>query len=241
MAFDIPSGQEKSDYVRTKFTKIAERYDLFNDLVTQGMHRYWKNFLVEKARLRKGDCVLDICCGTGDITKRLMVSVGEAGTVYGLDFSQGMLDVGKSRKGVSDVKFVLGDAMNLPFESNSMDAITVGFGLRNLTDISKCLQEVIRVLKPGGRFLCLDMGKVKIPIIKQLFRFYFFQIVPVIGKAIYPGEDMFDYFPQSSVDYPSQEKLAGMLANIGFEEVEFFNFYFGSTVIHFAEKPMNSF
>ena len=237
MAFNIPTGKEKSKYVKGKFSVIAKRYDLFNDLITQGMHRFWKNFLVEKARLKSSDNALDICCGTGDITQRLKASVGDDGDVIGLDFSSGMLKVAKNRNLASTIYFVKADAMNLPFQDSSIDVVTVGFGLRNLIDISKCLSDVIRVLKPGGRFLCLDMGKVKIPILKQLFKFYFFKIVPIVGKLMYPGEDLFDYFPASSVAYPSQEKLAGMLVNIGFEEVEFFNFYFGSTVIHYAEKP----
>jgi demethylmenaquinone methyltransferase / 2-methoxy-6-polyprenyl-1,4-benzoquinol methylase len=237
MVFNIPTGKEKSKYVKGKFSVIAKRYDLFNDLITQGMHRFWKNFLVEKARLKSSDNALDICCGTGDITQRLKANVGDDGDVIGLDFSSGMLKVAKNRNLASTIYFVKADAMNLPFQDNSMGVVTVGFGLRNLIDISKCLSEVIRVLKPGGRFLCLDMGKVKIPILKQLFNFYFFKIVPIVGKLMYPGEDLFDYFPASSVAYPSQEKLAGMLVNIGFEEVEFFNFYFGSTVIHYAEKP----
>jgi demethylmenaquinone methyltransferase / 2-methoxy-6-polyprenyl-1,4-benzoquinol methylase len=237
MAFNIPTGKEKSKYVKSKFSVIAKRYDLFNDLITQGMHRFWKNFLVEKARLKSSDNALDICCGTGDITQRLKASVGDDGDVIGLDFSSGMLKVAKNRNLASTIYFVKADAMNLPFQDRSMDVVTVGFGLRNLIDISKCLSEVIRVLKPGGRFLCLDMGKVKIPILKFLFKFYFFKIVPIVGKLMYPREDLFDYFPASSVAYPSQEKLAGMLVNIGFEEVEIFNFYFGSTVIHYAEKP----
>jgi demethylmenaquinone methyltransferase / 2-methoxy-6-polyprenyl-1,4-benzoquinol methylase len=237
MAFNIPTGKEKSKYVKGKFSVIAKRYDLFNDLITQGMHRFWKNFLVEKARLKSSDNALDICCGTGDITQRLKASVGDDGDVIGLDFSSGMLKVAKNRNLASTIYFVKADAMNLPFQDSSIDVVTVGFGLRNLIDISKCLSDVIRVLKPGGRFLCLDMGKVKIPILKQLFKFYFFKIVPIVGKLMYPGEDLFDYFPASSVAYPSQEKLAGMLVNIGFEEVEIFNFYFGSTVIHYAEKP----
>lgn len=237
MAFIIPTGKEKSKYVKNKFSVIAKRYDLFNDIITQGMHRFWKNFLVEKARLKNGDKALDICCGTGDITQRLKVNVGGDGDVFGLDFSSGMLKVAKNRNLESTIIFLKADAMNLPFKDKTMDVITVGFGLRNLIDISKCLSEVIRVLKPGGRFLCLDMGKVKIPFLKLLFKFYFFKIVPLVGKLMYSGEDFFEYFPASSVAYPSQVKLAGMLVNIGFEEVEFFNFYFGSTAIHYAEKP----
>ena len=111
-----------------------------------------------------------------------------------------------------------------------------GYGLRNLVDIPACLKEVHRVLKPGGRFLSLDMGKVNLPIIKQIFKFYFFSVVPRIGKLIYPGEDIFDYFPESSINYPSQEEMAEILSGQGFAEVRFYNFYFGSTAIHYARK-----
>ncbi len=236
MPFKIPGGQEKATYVKNKFTAIANRYDLFNDIVTQWMHRYWKGFLVRKARLKPGDSVLDICCGTGDITQRLEDVVGESGKATGLDFSSGMIQVARTRTVNRNSRFIRGDATCLPVKSESQNAVTVGFGLRNLVDIQGCLSEVMRVLKPGGRFLCLDMGKVKIPLIRTLFQFYFFVIVPKIGKAIYPGEEFFDYFPHSSLNYPSQEGLADILEKTGFSKVRFFNFYFGSTVIHYAQK-----
>lgn len=234
MAFKIPVGEKKSKYVQTSFTRIAAKYDLFNDLVTQGMHRYWKNQLVKKANLQTGDVAVDLCCGTGDIAQRLKVAVGKAGKVIGLDFSPGMLHVASTRRGDS---FLLnGNAMKLPLQDNSVDAVTVGYGLRNLVDIQPCLDEVLRVLKPGGRFMILEMGKVKVPIIKDLFRFYFFRVVPIIGKLLYRGEDMFDYFPQSTVEYPSQEEMVQRLSGTGFQKVSFSGFYCGSVVIHYAEK-----
>lgn len=236
MSFSIPKGDSKASYVESKFTSIAERYDLFNDITTQGMHRYWKRYLVKKAGLKRGDCALDICCGTGDITQLLQKSVTDEGNVVGLDFSSGMLSVATSREKNKDGRFIQGDATVLPVSSSTQNAVTVGFGLRNLVDIPACLKEVFRVLKPGGRFVCLDMGKVKVPIVKDVFDFYFFKVVPRIGKLLYPGEDMFDYFPESTVEYPSQDRLAEMLASAGFRNVRYFNFYFGSTVIHCAEK-----
>ena len=237
MSFTMPEGEEKSEYVQDGFSKIAERYDLFNDLITQGMHRYWKRFLVEKTGLKEGDRALDICCGTGDISQRLKSVVGAKGLACGLDFSRGMLKVAHTRSQGKLNSLIQGNAGILPFKKESLDAVTVGYGLRNLVDINICLKEVWRILKPGGRFLSLDMGKITIPLIKQIFHIYFFHIVPKIGKIIYSGEDMFDYFPQSSVDYPSQEKLAEMLENSAFINVYFTNFYFGGTVVHHAQKP----
>lgn len=237
MSFQIPDGQEKSAYIKNKFSVIANRYDLFNDIITQWMHRYWKRFMVKQADLGPGDSALDICCGTGDITQRLEKAVGPSGNVTGLDFSTGMLFVAQSRSPGKGIHFIQGDAMTLPMQNNSQDAITVGFGLRNLVDINACLSEVMRVLKPGGRFLSLDMGKVNIPVFRALFQFYFFVIVPRIGKWIYPKETFFDYFPHSSLAFPSQQKLAGMLEERGFEKVRYFNFHLGSTAIHYARKP----
>jgi demethylmenaquinone methyltransferase/2-methoxy-6-polyprenyl-1,4-benzoquinol methylase len=236
MAFTIPEGNSKAHYVKNRFTGIATRYDLFNDIVTQGMHRYWKKFLVKKAELKPGDQVLDICCGTGDITQLLQKNVGSPGLVVGLDFSPGMLSVAAERNESGLSALIQGDAMILPFKDTCLDAVTVGYGLRNLVDIDRCIEEVQRVLKPGGRFLSLDMGKVNYPIIRNLFAFYFFRIVPRIGKLIYPGEDLFDYFPASSVSFPSQEGLAQLIAGHGFEEVRFYNFYFGSVAVHVARK-----
>ncbi len=236
MTFTIPEGKSKADYVQTRFTEIARKYDLFNDIFTQGMHRYWKRFLVKKAKLNKGDKALDICCGTGDITQLLQKKVGDKGTTLGLDFSVGMLAVAAERDKLNVSSFLQGDATAIPIKSNTLDAVTVGYGLRNLVDISSCLKEVNRVLKPGGRFLSLDTGKVNIPVIREIFAFYFFKVVPIIGKLLYPGEDLFDYFPESSVSFPSQEKLAEMITEEGFQGVDFFNFYFGSVTVHLGYK-----
>ncbi len=232
----MPDGAEKYEFVQSRFSAIAQKYDLFNDLITQGFHRHWKNLVVQKTGLAPGDQALDICCGTGDITERLAKAVGSKGKAIGLDFSFGMLEVARSRKGLSKTPLVQGDAMNLPFASETFDALTVGYGLRNLVDLSQGLEEVYRVLKPGGRFVCLDLGKVTLPVVKQVFQFYFFQVVPRIGKILYPKEDMFDYFPQSSVDYPGPESLKKMLEKAGFRQVEYQSYHFGGSVIHRAVK-----
>lgn len=237
MSFEVPNGQEKYDYVQSKFTEIAQKYDLFNDLITQGFHRYWKNRVVALSGLQAGGTALDMCCGTGDITERLGRIAGPEGRVVGLDFSFGMLQVAKTRDKNHEREYIQGDAMKLPLPDSTFDAVTVGFGLRNLVRIEDCLDEVLRVLKPGGRFVVLDMGKVKVPLAKQVFRAYFHTVVPLVGKLLYPGQDMFDYFPASAENYPSQEKLKEMLEARGFESVRFWNFHLGSTTLHQAFKP----
>ena len=234
--YTLPSNEEKATYVQDKFTQIASKYDLFNDLITQGMHRYWKNFLVRQANLKEGDSALDICCGTGDITKRLRKVVGAKGNALGLDFSPGMLQVARTRENSDSISFMQGDAMVLPVKDASLNAVTVGYGLRNVIDIPKCLREVHRALKPGGKFLSLDVGKVKSPLIKPFFQFYFFYIVPRIGKLLYSEEDMFDYLPHSSIEYPDQEKLSEIIYAAGFEKVKYYNFVFGGSTIHIATK-----
>jgi demethylmenaquinone methyltransferase/2-methoxy-6-polyprenyl-1,4-benzoquinol methylase len=239
MKFILPEGEKKSSYVKEKFSVIAERYDFFNDIFTQGIHRYWKRYVVKQARLTLGDTAVDICCGTGDITRLIKKKVGTEGKTIGLDFSEGMLKIARNRKSDSGIYLLQGDASVLPLADNSVDAVTIGYGLRNLVDIEACLLEALRVLKPGGRFVCLDVGKVKLPIIRHLVHFYFFRIVPLIGKMLYPKEDLFDYFPLSSVNYPSQEILAGMLEKLGYGNVVFRNFYFGANAVHCAQKPLS--
>jgi len=237
MAFEIPQADKKYAYVQSKFTEIAQRYDLFNDLITQGFHRLWKNEVVRLAGVRAGDQALDICCGTGDILQRLAQAVGPQGQAVGLDFSAGMLQVAASRNLGDQTQILQGDAQALPFHDGQFNAVTVGYGLRNLVDLHQGLSEVYRVLKPGGRFVSLDLGKVTMPVVKQLFHFYFFTVVPLIGKALYPGEDMFDYFPHSSLSYPGPEALKQMLEEVGFTQVSFKNYHFGGSVIHLALKP----
>ena len=236
MAFEIPQDDEKYNYVQTRFSAIAQKYDLFNDLITQGMHRYWKNCVCSEAQLKEGDQALDICCGTGDITMRLREKTGDTGLTIGLDFSHGMLEAAHSRGLNQGSLLVQGDATKLPFTTETFDAVTVGYGLRNLVDINAGLKEVYRLLKPGGRFISLDMGKVKNPLIRGFFDFYFFQVVPRIGKALYPGETMFDYFPESAVKYPGQDQLKEMLEDVGFSTVTYKNFHFGGVVLHTAIK-----
>ncbi len=237
MDYKLPDQENKHDYVQTKFTDISARYDLFNDLITQGMHRYWKNFLVRHSGLKQGDTALDMCCGTGDITSRLSKIVGDKGKVIGLDFSSGMLKVAKERKEQKTKKFFIqGDAMKLPLKQSSIDAVSVGYGLRNVIKLENCLEEVLSALKPGGKFLSLDVGKVKNRFVRPFFNFYFFSLVPIIGKTLYKGEDMFDYLPHSAIEYPSQEKLATILNDVGFTDVKYYNFVFGASTIHIATK-----
>ena len=236
MKYNLPTSQEKSKYVESKFGEIAQKYDLFNDIITFGLHRYWKKFMVKQTGLNKGNKCLDLCCGTGDISHEVSRQYPDC-HVIGLDFSMEMLNIAESKnKNNSNINFLHGDALRIPFPDESFHAITIGYGLRNVSSINSCLKEIFRVLKFSGVLVCLDVGKVRLPIISKLNNFYFFRIVPFIGNWLMPGEEMFHYLPHSSLKYPSQESIKNMILEVGFRKVEVQNFLFGASTLHIAHK-----
>ncbi len=237
MSYQLPDDAEKARYVEQKFTEIAPKYDLFNDIITGGMHRYWKRFMVRQTGISSDAVCLDLCCGTGDITHCLGQAAPQ-GKVYALDFSQGMLEVARQRNfsGKERLLFLRSDANQLPFSSGKFDAVTIGYGLRNVSHLQNCLQEILRVLVPGGVLVSLDVGKIRIPWLFEISQFYFFHIVPRLGKLLYPGQDMFDYLPHSSIDYPDQERLKRIMLSVGFKQVDVFDFFLGASTIHVAYK-----
>ena len=149
-----------------------------------------------------------------------------------------MLNIAESKNTSEvDVKYVSGDAMNVPFQDAVFDAITIGYGMRNVQDISQFLLEILRVLKPEGVLVSLDVGKVRIPILAELNHFYFFHIVPLIGKMLMHGDEIFKYLPESSLEYPNQDSLKNLMIEMGFQKVKFHNFVFGGSTVHVAYKP----
>ncbi|MGK5091724.1 bifunctional demethylmenaquinone methyltransferase/2-methoxy-6-polyprenyl-1,4-benzoquinol methylase UbiE [Deltaproteobacteria bacterium TL4] len=238
MSYQLPQPEEKARYVQSKFDEIAPKYDVYNDVITFGMHRYWKKFLVRRLGLGREPQCLDLCCGTADLSKELLKTYSSA-EVIALDFSQEMLKVAQKRFQALDQNcfLVQGNAMEIPFSDKTFDAVTIGFGLRNVADLQTCLLEIVRVLKPGGVFACLDVGKVNIPLISAMHHFFFFFIVPWIGKCLYPGQEMFDYLPHSSTDYPNQERLKRLMLGAGFKQVDVYNFMFGASALHLGYCP----
>ncbi|MDC0229822.1 bifunctional demethylmenaquinone methyltransferase/2-methoxy-6-polyprenyl-1,4-benzoquinol methylase UbiE [Deltaproteobacteria bacterium] len=237
MTYTLPNTEEKSVYVEQMFNKIAQKYDLFNDIITFGMHRHWKKFVVRQTDLQAEQVCLDLCCGTGDIAREVLRQYPSS-KVTGLDFSEEMLNIAESKNTSEiDVKYVPGDAMNIPFQDAVFDAVTIGYGMRNVQNINKFLREILRVLKPEGVLVSLDVGKVRKPILAKLNHFYFFHIVPFIGKLLMPGEEIFKYLPESSNEYPNQDSLKNLIIEAGFEKVEFHNFVFGASAVHVAYKP----
>ena len=240
MTYTLPNNEKKSVYVEQMFNKIAEKYDLFNDIITFGMHRKWKRFVAKQTELHDKQSCLDLCCGTGDIARDVFRQYPSS-KVTGLDFSEEMLNIAAS-KTASEIKvsYLQGDVMNIPFQDAEFNAITIGYGMRNVRDIGQFLREIIRVLKPEGVLVTLDVGKVRIPILAELNHFYFFHIVPLVGKLLIPGEVIFKYLPESSLKYPNQESLKNLMIQNGFQKVEFHNFVFGASTVHVAYKPVKN-
>ncbi len=251
MPYRLPPQEAKARYVRAKFDEIARHYDLFNDLITQGQHRWWKRVLVRRLGLAPDARGLDLCCGTGDIAARCLPRLGPQGRLVAADFSRAMLAIARQRlarggagaqgahgiHGTAAPLLLCADAMRLPFRTGSFDFITIGYGLRNVTDLAACLDELYRVLRPGGVLGSLDVGKVRNRWLRPLAEFYLFRIVPRIGGLLQPGQDMFDYLPASTVDYPDQRRLAELLAEHGFRRVEVREYLCGASALHVARKP----
>ena len=205
------SGKLQPHEVRAMFDRISPVYDRMNWAMTAGFDRRWRH-LAAKSVVGKGDRVLDVCCGTGD----LAISCEQVGgLVTGLDFSERMLDLAREKS--STIQWCQGDALKLPFESGSFDVATVGFGVRNLDDLSGGLKELRRVLKPGGRVACLEITRPR-GLLLPFFRFWFDGIIPIVGKLL-PGGSAYTYLPASVRRFPGPQELTYLLEDAGFVEV----------------------
>ena len=241
---EIPET-EKAGRVRGIFESVAGRYDLMNDLMSGGIHRLWKNAMVEWLAPRPGMRLLDVAGGTGDIASRVLARVGaaKAGPVVVCDLTFDMLLTGRDKiidRGLvgaacpNGVHWVCGDAQNLPLPSRSMDAYTIAFGLRNVTRIEAALAEAYRVLKPGGRFLCLEFSHVVVPALAPVYDLYSFKVLPALGSAVAGDRHAYRYLAESIRRFPPQDELAAMLHAAGFEQVRYRNLTGGIAALHSA-------
>lgn len=229
-------GTERASRVRALFGRIASRYDFINDLQSLGLHRLWKRRVIRMADPQRGERILDVCCGTGDVA----FGFSEKGFwTVGADFSNPMLQVAKRRAGDAPWPvFVQSDALQLCFGDSSFDAVTICYGLRNLADLNGGLGELLRVLKPGGRLLALDFGKPANRIIRALYFGYLRLIVPLFGCLFCRDASAYAYILESLRHYPGQDGVAALLRGLGCVDLATVNLAGGAMSIHFASKPL---
>lgn len=232
--------EEKQKKVAGVFHSVAAKYDLMNDLMSFGIHRIWKKQTLAKTGVRKGDRVLDLAGGTGDLAYKFCQMVGSEGKVVLSDINSSMLEVGKEKltnKGcVGNIEYVQANAECLPFPDNYFDCITISFGLRNVTDKSKALASMCRVLKPGGRLLVLEFSKPIVPILSKVYDEYSFKALPFMGKIITQDAESYKYLAESIRKHPDQETLKQMMFDAGFDNVEYQNMTGGIVALHIGYK-----
>ena len=232
--------EEKQKKVAGVFHSVAAKYDLMNDLMSFGIHRVWKKITISKAQVRKGDRILDLAGGTGDLAYKFCQLVGSEGKVVLSDINSSMLEVGKEKltnKGcVGNIEYVQANAECLPFADNYFDCITISFGLRNVTDKSKALASMARVLKPGGKLLVLEFSKPIIPALSKVYDEYSFKALPFLGKIITQDAESYKYLAESIRKHPDQETLKQMMLDAGFDSVEYQNMTGGVVALHIGYK-----
>lgn len=234
-------SREKAGLVAGVFHSVAGKYDLMNDLMSGGVHRLWKRFTIELSGVRRGNRVLDIAGGTGDLAAKFSRLVGPEGQVVLADINSSMLEVGREKLTdhgvVGNIEYVQADAECLPFPDNHFDCITIAFGLRNVTDKEKALASMLRVLKPGGRLLILEFSKPVNPVVEKLYDRYSFDILPRMGQLVANDADSYRYLAESIRMHPDQETLKGMMEGVGFAEVRYHNLTAGVVAVHRGIKP----
>ncbi|OOE10571.1 demethylmenaquinone methyltransferase [Fictibacillus arsenicus] len=230
----------KEERVHSVFEKISDQYDYMNDLISFKQHNRWRNDTMKRISVKPGDNCLDVCCGTGEWTFALAEAAGEKGNVTGLDFSENMLKVGQEKlkkRSFPNITFLHGNAMELPFGDNTFDVVTIGFGLRNVPDYFQALKEMARVVKPGGRVVCLETSHPTVPIFKQVFKFYFTYIMPVFGKLFAKSYQEYSWLQESTEAFLTKEELKDLFQKSGLTEVEVKSYALGAAAMHTGKKP----
>ncbi|HWO15539.1 MAG TPA: bifunctional demethylmenaquinone methyltransferase/2-methoxy-6-polyprenyl-1,4-benzoquinol methylase UbiE [Solirubrobacterales bacterium] len=224
--------------VNRMFDRIAGRYDAMNSVMTAGMHHRWRERAADRAELRPGDAALDVCCGTGDLALELARRVAPGGRVVGCDFSEPMLDLARekaSEHGVEGVRFEWADALQLPYDEGRFDAVTVGFGVRNLADLDGGLREMIRVLSPGGRLVILEITQPVRPPLSTFYSLWFDRLVPVLG-ALAGDSAAYSYLPESVRSFPDPHNLAAKMDAAGLKSIRYTVLAGGIIAIHSGVK-----
>jgi demethylmenaquinone methyltransferase/2-methoxy-6-polyprenyl-1,4-benzoquinol methylase len=238
---DVAAG-EKPGLVRGVFDSVARRYDIMNDLMSGGLHRVWKDATAARMNARPGEVIVDVAGGTGDMARRFSKMAdaasrrggGEATRVVIIDYNAQMIAAGRARRdaGSETLEWVVGDAQRLPLPDRSANGYCIAFGLRNVTDIPGALAEARRVLKPGGRFLCLEFSRPPTATVRRLYDAYSFRVIPRVGQVVARDRDAYQYLVESIRRFPDQKTLAGMMTAAGFAQVSATNFSGGVCALH---------
>ena len=232
--------REKVEWVRRHFDVVARKYDSMNTLLSLGIHYQWKRMAVNMMNLRSGDHVLDVCGGTGDLSRLAAERVSPSGRVVLYDINWEMMAAGRPKTSASPhcglVSFVQGDAEKIALPDHSFDAAMVGFGIRNLTHFEKGFKEMYRVLKKGGVFMCLEFSEPVTPWFRRLYDFYSFHVMPLVGKILANCQPAYAYLPESIRLFPNPEELKSILEQIGFRNVKYRRLTDGIAVIHLGRK-----
>ena len=228
--------EEKQGLVDRVFDRVAGRYDLMNDLMSGGLHRLWKEFTLSQTGLREGRLALDVAGGTGDLSAGMAGQVGETGLVVLTDINASMLAVGRDRlldRGIMrNLRVVQADAERLPFRDETFDCVTIGFGLRNVTDKPAALASMCRVLRPGGRLLVLEFSHPAIPALGPLYDLYSFRVLPWLGRRVANDEESYRYLAESIRRFPAQETLLDLMRDAGLEDCRYQNLSGGIVARH---------
>lgn len=228
--------EKKASMVADVFDSVAAKYDIMNDIMSMGIHRVWKRFTIDCSGVRNGQRVLDLAGGTGDLAAKFSKLVGESGQVILADINRSMLTVGRTKLRdmgiVGNLDYVQANAEALPFPDNYFDAITIAFGLRNVTDKDKALASMYRVLKPGGRLLVLEFSKPTQEWLSKVYDMYSFHILPKMGDLVANDSESYQYLAESIRMHPDQETLKGMMDTAGFDQTEYFNLTGGIVALH---------
>jgi demethylmenaquinone methyltransferase/2-methoxy-6-polyprenyl-1,4-benzoquinol methylase len=238
--FEEVPWTEKARRVRGVFDSVADKYDVMNDLMSAGVHRLWKAFTLSQTGLKAGGCALDVAGGTGDLAAGMAKQVGEKGLVVLSDINEAMLGRGRDRllnQGIGgNVHYALANAEKLPFAGRRFDCVTIGFGLRNVTDKPAALRSMLRVLRPGGQLLVLEFSKPTIAPLQPLYDAYSFHVLPLLGKLVADDAASYRYLAESIRKHPDQETLLAMMREAGFERASYHNLTGGIVALHRGYK-----
>jgi demethylmenaquinone methyltransferase/2-methoxy-6-polyprenyl-1,4-benzoquinol methylase len=230
---------EKAGLVHGVFTRVANKYDIMNDLMSGGLHRVWKDAMMDWLAPRPGQRLLDVAGGTGDVAFRFLKRAPGAKAVV-LDMTEGMLVSGRQRAEADQMAdrldWVVGDAMALPFADNSFDVYTISFGIRNVTRIGDALAEAYRVLRTGGRLMVLEFSQIPNDTLQKVYDLYSFNVIPMMGQVVAGDRDSYQYLVESIRKFPEQEAFAGMIRRAGFDQVKYRNLTMGVAALHAGWK-----